>query len=479
MFSIFTTTSSLIESSESEKPDILQKMSFSPFEDFLDLPSEYESSGVDSSDVAAAAELDHSLSMECETTTVVSSANGENDRSYIHETLSLSSDTLQDFGSMVSLPPGTLAGLLERFHDAETEESEVCTMSTIVSSAPSGSYIPTPEASNDVWAISPHPQLVSGSALSTVCTETLSYQKLHEDMVSVISGMDEEDNRSVSSIARQTARTSTHDRVVFEAIANQLLHDIPGNRRIVSSGVWYSRFTEFDWDQLREVAKVVVAAAGPPVKLLPLPPSPPRNARRDCTEVRMESYKAEDLLPSNFICPCCKDVIVGALALDCGCTLCAACCDVDDFLPIEIAEQEGFVWIDQNICPSCRSPIITKIPCQALDVAILHIIEKMDSSRQNNKAQCMKLAYYTRLESWRQTVLQRNHARLQQQAMNEDEMLARLIEEEEKMLWGKNKVKKNALSISTQSMLILGQATVALLAATLSSFALQAFARRR
>ena len=91
----------------------------------------------------------------------------------------------------------------------------------------------------------------------------------------------------------------------------------------------------------------------------------------------------------------------------------------------------------------------------------------------------MKHAYYTRLEFWRQRVLRHNRTRLQQQALDEDEMLARLIEEEEKVLWGKDKVKNNALSISTQSMLILGQAAVALLAATLSSFALQAFARRR
>lgn len=247
----------------------------------------------------------------------------------------------------------------------------------------------------------------------------------------------------------------------------------------MGSGVWYSRFTEFDWDQLREVAQVVVAASGPPVKLLQLPPTPTINALNESMEVQMESYLAEDLLPTNFICPCCRDVIVGALALDCGCTLCAACCDVNDFLPAEIAEQEGFVWVDQNLCPSCHSPVTTKIPCRALDVAILQIVEKFDSSRQNNKAQSMKRAYYTRLEFWRQTVLQRNRTRLQQQALNEDEMLARLIEEEEKVLWGKHGVKNNALSMSTQSMLILGQAAVALLAATLSSFALQAFARRR
>ncbi len=447
-------------------------MSFSPFEDFLELPSDSENSSTD--DEQSRRSHDEVLYE----TTILSSRGSESALSF-NDTMSFSSDTLQDFGSIVTLPPGTLAGLLQRYHDENSEDTEEHTMSTIVSSAPSGSYIPVPEASQDVWAISPHPRFEPGGVqeLSTVCTDTLSYQRFLEDTASVISAMEHEDTKSSASIHRTLTRSSTHERAAFEAIANQLLRDVSGHKP--SSGAWYSRFTEFDWDQLREVAKVVVAATGPPIKLLPLPPSPSINALPESAQHLMESYCTLELIPSNFVCPCCKDVLVGALALACGCTVCTACCDVDDVVPSEMPEQEGYIWIGRRLCPSCHRPVESSVPCHALDMAILHILETLDTSRQNSKTQSMMIAYYSRLEIWRQTVIARNETRLRQQALNEDEMLARLIEEEEEILWQNGKAGRSALPISTQALLFLGQAAVAVLAATFSSFALHAFARRR
>ena len=91
----------------------------------------------------------------------------------------------------------------------------------------------------------------------------------------------------------------------------------------------------------------------------------------------------------------------------------------------------------------------------------------------------MKLAYYSRLDAWRQTVLARNENTTQKQALQEDEMIARLIQEEEDILWKKGrKNRDHALSNSTHTLLILGQAAVALLAATMSSLAVNAFVRR-
>lgn len=454
-------------------------MSFSPFEDFLELPSDSESCCTEDE------RTEHSNTSTLYQTTVLSSHGSESALSF-NDTMSFSSATLQDFASIVTLPPGTLAGLIERFHDVDNtgiEDAEEYTMNTIVSSAPSGSCIPVPEASQDVWAISPHPCFVPGSAqaLSTVCTDTLSYQRLFEDAASVASARVDEDTTTSSStsITRALAGSNSHERAVFEAIANQLLlRDVPVNKR--GGGAWYSRFTELDWDHLREIAKVVIAATGPPVKLLPLPPSPTMNTLTGSPDFLMESYSAADLLPSNFICPCCHDVLVGALTLDCSCTICTACYEVVDFAASEMAEQEGYVWIEHNkTCPSCQRCVESTVPCPALDVAILQIIENLDTSRQNLKTQSMKLAYYSRLEAWRQTVVSRNEARLQRQAIHEDEMLARLIEEEERVIWKRVNAGDRAMSISTQTFLFLGQAAVAVLAATFSSLALQAFVRRR
>jgi hypothetical protein len=391
---------------------------------------------------------------------------------------SFDSDTLQDFGSIVSLPPGTLAGLILRHHgqDTESEDAEDRTMSTIVSSAPSGSYIPVPEASQDMWAVSPHPNFVPGSvnALSTVCTDTLSYQRLLDDAASA--SMEDDDAMSYSSEARDgtLTRTPAHERAAFEAIANQLLRDVPRN---TTTGAWYSRFTEFDWDQLREIAKVVLATTGtgPPEKLLQLPPSPPVEAMNLDLVPKSGNYKAEELIPTNFVCPCCSDVLVGALALDCGCTVCAACWEADGFLPPEIAEQVGYVWVEERRCESCKRTVHSAIPCQALDVAVFQIVNKLDSCQKDGRTQSMKLAYYSRLEAWRHTVLARNESATQKQALQADEMLARLIQEEEDILWKKERTIDLVFSGSSRTLLIIGQAAIALL----SSLALNAFVRRR
>ena len=76
-----------------------------------------------------------------------------------NDTMSLDSESLQDFGSMVSLAPGTLATLFRTQMESDDGEQMIVEQ-MIVSSAPSGAFIPQPEASQDAWAISPHPSFV-------------------------------------------------------------------------------------------------------------------------------------------------------------------------------------------------------------------------------------------------------------------------------------------------------------------------------
>lgn len=119
------------------------------------------------------------------------------------------------------------------------------------------------------------------------------------------------------------------------------------------------------------------------------------------------------------------------------------------------------------------------VPCQALDVAIFRIMEKLDPSQSDARICSMRMLYYSRLEAWRQTLLDRNEDTARKQALQEDEMLARLIQQEEDLFWGESRCRNGALSRTSRTFLVIGQVAVALCAATVSSLALKAFVRRR
>jgi hypothetical protein len=409
--------------------------------------------------------------------TVLSSRDSESVISF-NDTISLDSDTLQDFGSIVSLPPGTLAALF-RSHMMESDDGE----NTILSSAPSGAFIPPPEASQDIWAISPHPRFVpeNSEALSTVCTETLSYQSMTALEDSASKTDDEENSSHSRALVRYPpsiqARASLegHDRVTYVTIANQLMRDSAGE------GNWYTRFTECDWEQFREVGKIILSTLEPYPKLLPIPPSPPQNhLSTDGTTDITSSYCASDLLPSNFLCTLCKDVIVGALALDCGCaasTVCSSCWETSSFAPRGMSDHLGFVWVEQRECPCCQASTNSNVPCHALDVAILQIVQSLPTA--DAKATCLKHNYYSRLEAWRSTVLATNLERSKKETTRHDELLARLIQEEEHILWGQQCSQERSLSNPTRTLLFLSQAAVALVAASMASVGLSVLASRR
>jgi hypothetical protein len=367
---------------------------------------------------------------------------------------------------------------------------------TILSSAPSGAFIPPPEASQDVFALTPHPRFVT-DGIRSISTTNTDYEYVHKDGSVAVS-----DASSVLSLSSINTRSTScggsrlvlrrappmqhgHEAAVFERIASQLLGESAASTLSQASPAhWYNKLvSESDWERFRTAAKDLLSVLEPKSKagLLPLPPTPSDSDLRlaNSNEAPQVPYNAEDHLPSDFICGLCKDVIVGACTLDCGCSsavVCASCFESTNDAPEapqDMSNQMGFVWIEdsERECPTCHGNVSTKVHCHALDVAILHIIR--DLPHNDAKMDCLKRSYYSRLATWRATVYNRNETRHKQLAAQQDEMLARLIQEEERIFWNpKNQGHAN------NGILFLGQAAVALVAATIASIGFNVISRR-
>jgi hypothetical protein len=410
------------------------------------------------------------------------------------DSMSMDSDTLQDFGSMISLPPGTLAGLFRHHMDAGEDGAQ-----TIISSAPSSAVIPPPEASQDIWALSPHPTGVFRvPSLSTVSTDSISYQRLHDarasanarnnaDETLIVSRSERSNISSNGSLIGGSSVASGHDPVSFVAIANRLMRESVNT----ADGRWYSNFSEQDWSQFHQVARMILASLEPaPSRYLALPPSPPPGP--PASVFSDVAYHAADILPASFVCPLCSESIVGAFALDCGCsasTVCSpcwaqqvrgGCCSQQGMV-----DESGFVWVEhdeyfrrpQSDCPTCHATVHAGVPCHALDVAILQIVQNLPN---DDASSALKANYYKRLKSRREQVIQLHDLQTEEDTFHQDEMLARLIQEEEDLLWEGRGRKETATRLSRRDVLLLGlsQTAVALFAATLASVGLQALARR-
>ena len=364
---------------------------------------------------------------------------------------------------------------------------------TILSSAPSGASIPPPEASQDIFALTPHPQFVADGIHSISTTDT-GYEYVHKrdgsasDASSVVS-LSTVNTRTSNAGGRLVLRRAApvqngHEAAVFERIASQLLGEHATTTLSQASPAhWYNKLvSESDWESFRTAAKAVLSVLEPKAKgLLPMPPAPADTDLRMAlaTDAVNVPYVAEDHLPTDFICGLCKDVIVGACTLDCGCSsavVCASCFESTNETPErshDASDQLGFVWIEdgERECPTCHGNVSTKVHCHALDVAILHIIR--DLPRNDAKLDCLKRNYYSRLATWRSTVYNRNESRNRQLAAQQDEMLARLIQEEERIFWNpKDRDHGN------NGILFLGQAAIALVAATIASVGFNVISRR-
>jgi len=352
------------------------------------------------------------------------------------DTLTFGSSTVQDLGSLVSLPPETMSSLLHR----EASDEDQYEGQTILSSHASGAYIPPPEASQERWAISPHPDLVAESmfSMSTGCTESISYRHMEEARAS----------RDIS-----TQPPASRDDDVAEDKRNATEH--------------------------------LLSIVEPPRKLLPVPPAPLKASPSDVFDCE---YEAEDYLPGNFVCKLCNDVIVGALSLNCGCassTVCSYCWETrnpETSKSKEVVDKLGYVMVQDGkrslpSCPSCKEKIVSKINCHALDVAIFQIVLNLPATE--DKVKSLKNSYFSRLEAWRSIVIERNENIKRQEEMRRDELLARLLQEEEELFHGGQQVQEQAVAKEQfNGLLFWSQAALAVVVATLASIGLKAVARR-
>ena len=391
---------------------IASKMStFSPYDVFMDM--------VENLDVSASHRSSSQRSIDVES---------------LDDSITFDSDTLNEFGNVVSM-----ASLIQNQTELSQDDYEG---QTIVSSHDSGASIPVPEASQEIFAISPHPRIVTSSAqsLSTVCTDLHTWQDLRS------APNDDDDSDSLDS----------------------------------------SPSPSKSLNEINSEAKALLSVLEPRQKLLPLPPAPlATSTSEDFTET---AYSAEDYVPENFICGICKDVVVGALTLNCNCVSSVVCCSCWEAQNTSSSSQQkfsdklGYVWVSSPSslpCPSCKATVKSIVPCHALDVAIFQII--LNLPVRELKARSLKRCYNSRLEVWRQTVIERNEMQRQKEEVQRDDLLARYLQEEEDYFRGTTKIKEKSLSAEhtrTSTLLFLGQAAIAIVAATLLSMGLKSMKRR-
>ncbi|OEU18744.1 hypothetical protein FRACYDRAFT_237024 [Fragilariopsis cylindrus CCMP1102] len=440
-------------------------------------------------------------------------------------------------------------------------------------------YIPAPppEASQDVFILSPHPRMTTDEiqSISTTDTESISYDYVHllnhhqlrrrncnnEESSYVTStaltSIDiKNDVLSSTSAINQIWAAEGRETDAFERVPGHLMefdssllslssfghhpHPISSSSSTTTAttnynNCWYHQLvSESDWDGFYGNAKnflsilqseedddsSLVAPPSHPSYLPPLPPILPDSALMTPSSDIQHTSEAppSSYLPSAFICSLCKDVLVGACILNCNrncnsSTVCASCWDDhdynddnddNDYNQQEIATQMGFVWVETETktktkkCPSCHTDVVITVQyCHALDVAILHIIQDLPETDNNNNTNLtyIKWRFYSRLSTWRNIVHNRNERYRQQKSIRDDELLARLIQEEERFFWkarsarqrrhgnsGDNeyqqRISNNSSSGKVSKRIILGHAAVAIIATVLASTGLKAMTRR-
>jgi hypothetical protein len=98
---------------------------------------------------------------------------------------------------------------------------------------------------------------------------------------------------------------------------------------------------------------------------------------------------------------------------------------------------------------------------------------------KDNKTRSLKNTYYSRLEVWRCIVIERNEISTRQEAARRDELLARILQEEENFFRDGTKCKdKSVAADHNGSLFFWGQAALAVVVATLASIGLRAMSRR-
>jgi len=485
----------------------------------------------------------------------------------LDDSLSLNSSTLVTDNAryMITLPPDVAAGMENRQqrHDDDDDDDDdddnrrgECTIIPSIELGASFILAPPLEAFQDISILTPHPRLPTDGiqSISTTSTESVPYGYVYNRTTN--NNGDESSLCTSTSVVSMTSNRLYSERFedgAFERVAGRLLIDslssssLSGRHQSSTTSnykYWYNRLvSESDWNQFRTNAKDFLSTlqseedidlriiSSVSMPLLPLPPMvpdaalmPPSVDNKFSLELPVSlssssynEYRAEDYLPSEFICSLCKDVLVGACTLNCNCsssTVCAPCWDKhnnddhdyhDDYNRQELAAQMGFVWIETRTkkkgkyCPSCGADVDLKVHyCHALDVAILHIVRELpvscdvdDDSNIKNLTN-LKQTYYSRLSTRRNVVNNLNERYRRQKLIRDDELLARLIQEEERIFWQdclersqrrggadhEQRKRMNTTRKGPNRIIFLGHAAVALIAAAIASTGLKAMTKR-
>lgn len=412
---------------------------------------------------------------QAETENLVLSSFGSRSLCTIEDSLSLNSS---------ALPPDVFDGIENMNHGLHGSDDHGG--STILSSIPSGAsnfHFPPPEANRDIFILSPHPNLTTNGtqSLSTTNTELYASERLFQETTLGDRSCDDEGSLPcASSLSTDVDVSVTRDRPIlgsfehgaFERVADHLMFDSSDD---CSANRWHDCLvSDSDWDRFRATSKDLLRLISEDSEsvspnLLPLPPIPEARVVAASSERILEvTYQAEDFLPSDFVCGICKDVLVGACILDCNCcssTVCMSCWKEADCDRQDLATRMDFVWVEsKKRCPSCHCNAEIKAYCHALDVAILRIIQDLPDS--DVSLSCLKQKYYSRLSTWRETVSDRNERYRREQSFRDDELLARLIQEEERVFWDATRSRTRKRSFfSSNKFRVFSQALLALIAA--------------
>ena len=369
---------------------------------------------------------------------------------------------------------------------------------TIVSSSHTNANVNTPPDASSADMLSFQPSMIDSSldtpsSLHNVSESSTSLDYLSEASISSDSPPPPPAQDAQSPKARSPpwpCGSTGHDPNAFAAVGSSLL--LPASREPTTSN-WWADLSKKDWERMASAAKVVLDSLeeenygyGSAIPIS-LPPAPPEFTHRD--ELAPLSHDAEqaiiNMLPSEFVCPICNCVIVGAVVLSCGCsrsTCCMQCIEngnphsnpsAFDTDEKDVVCDDDYVFVEKppphirslkcqqaspaastttkttsrtppntgrQICPSCKKMNALLVPCNALDVAILNTIVALSTTRnEDGSIIAFKHEYYRRLQRWRETLLTRRKLFGEVSDRKRQEMLAMLIEAEEETLWKKRK----------------------------------------
>lgn len=219
--------------------------------------------------------------------------------------------------------------------------------------------------------------------------------------------------------------------------------------------------TEDKLDSFVQAASEILPFLNSPPQIrrkIPMPPLPPKGHEVEYEgKGSMSSSQTEIMsaLPPEFMCLLCTEPIVGATALDCGCTECFCLSCIERHSKKSKLENE--VLCDNDCaegkcpsCPLCYAPC-RDTPCLPLDYAILRAVTELHhasvtSAIDKKLVKSFQAKYYSRLLKWHVEVKRRyakqdqeeEHERLlalHEYARNEEEYLKKRERSKTKKAW--------------------------------------------